>query len=38
MKLDAGDLDLPQDLVVFLELPDIRGVWRVVTFVPAGQK
>jgi hypothetical protein len=38
MKLDAGDLDLPQDLVAFLELPDIRGVWRVVTFVPAGQK
>ncbi|MDI9449139.1 MAG: hypothetical protein QM303_11105 [Bacillota bacterium] len=32
VKLDAGDLDLPQDLVAFLELPDIRGVWQVVTF------
>lgn len=30
--LDAEALNLPRDLIACLELPDSRGVWKVVTF------
>jgi hypothetical protein len=40
VPLDAEDLDLPQDLIACVDLPDCQGVWQVVTlFSPTrGQK
>lgn len=32
VTLNADDLGLPQDIIACLELPDVRGVWQVVTF------
>ena len=32
LPLDAKALGLPQDLVACIELPDVAGVWKVVTF------
>jgi hypothetical protein len=34
LPLDAELLDLPQDLVACIDLPDIYGIWKVVTFKP----
>jgi hypothetical protein len=32
VQLGAEDLGIPQDLVACIELPNWKGVWRVVTF------
>lgn len=32
VPLRAEDLDLPQDIVACIDLPDYRGVWQVATF------
>ena len=34
LPLSAQVLNLPEDLVACIELPDNFGVWRVVTFKP----
>jgi len=38
LPLDPELLDLPRPLVACLELPDIYGVWRVVTFTPGKEE
>lgn len=37
LSMNAEDLGLPQDLIACIDLPDYRGVWRVVTFIPNEQ-
>lgn len=37
LQLGAEQLGLPQDLVACIDLPDYRGVWRIVTFKPIGE-
>lgn len=32
IPLDKEDLDLPVNLIACLDLPDYRGIWRVITF------
>jgi len=34
LSMDANFLDLPQNLVACIDLPDYRGEWQVVTFKP----
>lgn len=34
LPLSAQDLNLPEDLVACIDLPDCQGIWRVVTFKP----
>jgi hypothetical protein len=38
LPLDPELLDLPRPLVAYLELPDLYGVWRVVSFVPGNER
>lgn len=38
LPLDPVLLDLPRPLVACLELPDLYGVWRVVTFKPGNER
>jgi hypothetical protein len=36
LPLDARKLSLPEDLIACIDLPDWRGVWKVVTFFHRG--
>ena len=37
LPLDANMLNLPENLVACIDLPDWRGVWKIVTFKTMGE-
>lgn len=37
LPLDAKMLNLPKNLVACIDLPDWRGIWKVVTFKTLGE-